>query len=167
MQGTGDMDDGAQPRARGDEGAVLIELALIAPFLFLVIFAIVEFGYAYGQSLDVRHGAREASRLVAVNYRTTVVVGDAQTAEIVAAACDRMQIVGGGSGTTVSLQFVDGGADGKERGNFARVEVKRPLKQITGFLDFALQNVVLTSEVETRLETDATWNATASPIACS
>ena len=58
---------------------MLVELGLIAPFLFLIVFAIVEFGYGYGQSLDVRHGAREASRLVAVNYRATAVTGSAQT----------------------------------------------------------------------------------------
>lgn len=167
MENRGESGQAAHARLRADEGAVLIELALIAPFLFLIIFAIIEFGYAYGQSLDVRHGARETSRLLAVNYRETNVVGDAQTAEIIAAACQRMQIAGGLSGTTVSVQFVESGAAGKERGKFASAEVRRPLTQITGFLDFALDNVVLTSKVETRLETDATWNATSSPVACT
>ena len=152
-------------RLAGEDGAVLIELSIIAPFLFLVIFAIVEFGYGYGQSLDVRHGAREASRLAAVNYRETAVTGSAQTTEIINAACGRMQIVGG-DGTTVSLGFVGSGANAKDRGEFAFVEVRRPLQQVTGFLNFALDNVVLTSRVETRLEQDATWDATVSPAVC-
>jgi Flp pilus assembly protein TadG len=144
---------------------VLVEIAIISPFLFLILFAIIEFGYGYGQSLDVRHGAREASRLVAVNYRATPVTGSAQTTEIIAAACSRMQIVGG-DGTTVSLGFVDTGPNQKDRGRFAVVSVRRPLNQVTNFLNFALDNVVLSSSVETRLEQDATWNATASPVAC-
>ncbi len=115
----------------------------------------------------MRHGAREGARLTAVNYRKTMVTGDAQSTEIAAATCDRMQVVGGGGGTTVSLAFVDAGATGKTRGHFARVTVRRPLNQITGFLGFALDNVVLSSTVETRLETDATWNATVNPIACT
>ena len=144
---------GTPGRLDGDRGAVIIEMALIAPFLFMVIFAIVEFGYGYGQSLDVRHGARESARLAAVNYRATAVTGNAQTTEIVAATCARMQIVGGDD-TSVSLGFVESGAAGKQRGDFAFVEVKRPLKQMTGFLDFALHDVALSSRVETRLEQD-------------
>lgn len=157
----------AVTRLDGDRGAVLVEMAIIAPFLFLVVFAIVEFGYGYGQSLDVRHGARETSRLVAVNYRQTAVTGSAQTSEIIGAACDRMQLVGG-DGTTVALSYVDTGPNGNERGKFAAVEVRRPLQQVTGFLNFALDNVVLSSRVETRLEQDASWSATpiSSPVPC-
>jgi Flp pilus assembly protein TadG len=147
------------PRCRGDQGAAIVEFALVMPLLLLVIFAIVEFGYGYGQSLDVKHGAREASRLAAVNYRTSVVTGSTQTAQIISAACDRMQIVGGTANTTVALAYVDSGPAAADRGHFARVTVTRPLVQITGFLDFALEGVVLKSEVETRLETDATWAA--------
>jgi Flp pilus assembly protein TadG len=146
-------------RLVGDEGTALVELALVLPLLLLVVFGIVEFGYGYGQSLDVKHGAREASRLAAVNFRTSLVTGTAQSDQIIAAACDRMQIVGGTANTTVSLAFVGTGSGQKDRGEFARVTVSRPLVQITGFLDFALDGVTLKSEVETRLETDATWDA--------
>lgn len=157
--------DGACTRMQGDEGAVIIEFALMAPLLLLVIFSIVEFGYGYGQSLDVRHGAREAARLAAVNYRTTNVTGSAQTTELIAAACARMQIASG-DGTTVSLSYVDTGTNGNQRGEFARVRVQRPLQQVTGFLGFAIDGVVLSSTVETRLEQDATWAATTTPVAC-
>jgi Flp pilus assembly protein TadG len=145
-------------RLSGDSGAALVEFALIAPLLFLIVFGIIEFGYGYGQSLDVRHGAREGSRLAAVNFKTGSPNPTTQSAQIVSEICNRMQ-VGGGDGTTVSLSYVTPGANGPDRGNLARVEVRRPLQQITGFLDFALSGVVLESEVETRLEVDATWAA--------
>ena len=44
-------------------------MALVAPVLILLLLGIVDFGWAFSENLDVRHGAREASRLVAVNYR--------------------------------------------------------------------------------------------------
>ena len=57
-------------RGKGDEGAALVEFALIAPILFLLIFGVIEFGWAFSQNMDVRHGARETARLAAVNYGT-------------------------------------------------------------------------------------------------
>lgn len=145
-------------RLRGDDGVALVEFALVAPVFFLLIFGIIEFGYGYGQSLDVRHGAREGSRLLAVNFKTGSPNAATQSAQIVSEICDRMQVAGG-DGTTVSLSYASGGPDPEKRGNLARVEVRRPLKQLTGFLDFAISGVVLESEVESRLEVDGTWAA--------
>jgi hypothetical protein len=47
---------------RRDRGATLVEAAVVLPLLFLVIFALVEFGWAFKDSLSVGHGAREAAR---------------------------------------------------------------------------------------------------------
>jgi Flp pilus assembly protein TadG len=49
-------------RGRRERGATLVEAALVFPLLFLVIFAIVEFGWAFKDQLSVGHGAREAAR---------------------------------------------------------------------------------------------------------
>jgi len=133
----------------------------VAPFLFLLIFGIVEFGWAFSQNLDVRHGAREGSRLVAVNYRPTAAnAGNAQVADIVAEICQRIDDP---AGTTVSLQIPSqtvaaGGAIG-DAGQKAIVRIEKPLDTLTGFLDFALGDVDLTSEVEVRLEVKASWSA--------
>ena len=47
---------------RRDRGATLVEAAVVLPLLFVVIFALVEFGWAFKDSLSVGHGAREAAR---------------------------------------------------------------------------------------------------------
>lgn len=136
-----------------DRGAVLIEFAILAMPLFMILFGIIEFGSAFSQNLDVRHGAREGARLAAVNYKPTAAVGDAQSTLIRAEICKRM---GADSATSIQLERT-GAAQGTDT---ATVRVQKPLKQITNFLDFALKNVVLTSKVDTRLEQNATWNAT-------
>ena len=56
-------------KKRGERGASLVEFALTAPFLILLLLGIIEFGWAFNQNLDVRHGARETARLVDVNRR--------------------------------------------------------------------------------------------------
>lgn len=154
---------GPAPRARHDHGAVLAEFALLAPFLFLVIFGIVEFGWTFAQHLDARHAARETSRLAAVNYGEDLgdecgfpsqgpCTGLNQTLEIVAEACGRMNFVKP-ENARVRIDFRnDADPDGRRQGQFVVVEVDADLQQLTGFLDFALDGVTLSSEAETRIE---------------
>ena len=40
-----------------------IEFAIAAPLLFLLLFGIIDFGWAFSQNLDVKHAAREGARL--------------------------------------------------------------------------------------------------------
>ena len=47
---------------RRDRGTTIVEAAVVLPLLFLVLFALVEFGWAFKDSLSVGHGAREAAR---------------------------------------------------------------------------------------------------------
>jgi hypothetical protein len=47
---------------RRDRGATIVEAAIVLPLLFLVLFALVEFGMAFKNSLSIGHGAREAAR---------------------------------------------------------------------------------------------------------
>jgi Flp pilus assembly protein TadG len=53
----------------------LVEFAILAPLLILLLFGIIEFGWAIGQQLDVRSKAREATRLSIVG----ATVGEIQT----------------------------------------------------------------------------------------
>ena len=52
---------------RGQRGAALVEFAILVPLLFGILFGIVDFGYSFSRTLDIRHGSREGARLVAVN----------------------------------------------------------------------------------------------------
>ena len=47
---------------RRERGATIVEAAIVLPLLFLVLFALVEFGMAFKNTLSIGHGAREAAR---------------------------------------------------------------------------------------------------------
>jgi Flp pilus assembly protein TadG len=170
MAQTAEVQGARKRRFRHDRGATLVEFAIIAPVLFLLVFGIIEFGWAFGQHLDVRHGAREGSRLVAVNHGmdlATPLTGSAQTDEIVAEICERMDLPAGGNPrVTLTAQDTDGDGTAGNVGDFAIVTVEHDLQTITGFLDFALSGITMQSEVQTRIERGdeddlATWaNAT-------
>jgi Flp pilus assembly protein TadG len=53
-------------RKRGQEGAALVEFALIAPILFLILFGLIDFGFIYNDFLSVRQGVRDGARQGAV-----------------------------------------------------------------------------------------------------
>lgn len=119
-----------------DRGAALVEFALLMPLLLLLVLGIVDFGWALAQNLDVRHGARETSRLIAVdNYDLTT-------------ACDRMDL---STGATITLS-----RSGDLVGDDATANVTADLKTLTGFFDSWLPST-LTSEVSVRIEQPPTW----------
>ena len=133
-----------------------MEFALIAPLLFLVVFGIIEFGWAFFQNMDVRHGSREAARLAAVNYKTTATPSSTeQRDQILSESCDRMDDSGD---ITIILDKTGTSAVGQR----FTVRVEKPLDTLTGFLDFALGGIDLESEVESRIEQTATWADTPS-----
>jgi hypothetical protein len=66
--------------------------------------------------------------------------------------------------SSINIELVTAGAALK--GDFARVTVTTPLTQLTGYLGFALDGVVLDSSVEARLEQDATFDVDAGALAC-
>ena len=141
-------------RAVKDRGAALVEFAFIVFPLFLILFGIIEFGWAYYQTLDVRHGAREGARLAAVNYNPNDTSGATQRDDIIDAICGRMD-----EDATVSVTLTLDPANA-DIGDEITVRVSKPLNSLTGFLDFAIPDgSPLTSSVEARLEQDATWTS--------
>lgn len=124
------------------------------PLLLLLLFGIVEFGWVLSQNLDVRHGAREGARLAAVNFPegpppNSGVRSQPNTDLLVAEVCDRMQ-----TPTDVKVEILSSGSVGAS----AMVRVTAPASTLTGFLDWALPStLLLNSDVEIRLEQDATW----------
>jgi Flp pilus assembly protein TadG len=140
-------------RGRGDDGAALVEFAFIAPVLIAVALGIIEFGWMFGQHLDVRHGAREAARLAAVNYRTGGATGSTQSDQIIDTACNRMNF---DDNVSMTLSFSTASTT---RGSEARIVVTKPVQQITGFYSFILNSVDLRSDVRFQLEQNATWVA--------
>jgi Flp pilus assembly protein TadG len=53
-------------RGRGERGVAVVEFALVAPLLFILIFAIIDLGRAYSTLNQLAASAREGARLAAV-----------------------------------------------------------------------------------------------------
>lgn len=126
----------------------LVEFAIIAPLIFLLLFGIIEFGWTFYQLNDVRQSARETSRLAAVNYRTSAVTGATQTQQIVDEVCDRMEE--GDVEIAISKTTAAVGAE-------VTVTVRRDYHSLTGFLDSFYNPSSINSTVKTRLEQKATF----------
>jgi TadE-like protein len=58
----------ARASAKGQRGQTLVEFALLAPVLLLLIFGITQFGLALNSVNDETHLANEVARYAAVNY---------------------------------------------------------------------------------------------------
>ncbi|HYZ20453.1 MAG TPA: TadE/TadG family type IV pilus assembly protein [Gaiellaceae bacterium] len=52
---------------RNEDGAALVEFALVLPILVLLLFAMVDFGKAFNYWIDETHLANEGARFAAVN----------------------------------------------------------------------------------------------------
>jgi Flp pilus assembly protein TadG len=144
------------PRSK-EKGASLIEFALLFPFLVLLLIGIIEFAWLFSQHLDVRQGAREAARLMSINYpigQSSAPRNPSDTDLLVAAICDTMDQP---QSATVTLQSIGGGEDD------ATASVTRPASTLTSFLSWALPpTMMLSSEVATRIQIPATWANTTS-----
>lgn len=145
-------------RARGDDGAALIEFALVMPIFLLFLFGIIEFGSLFSQNLNLRHGAREGSRLVAVNYNPTGQTEQAQADTIGAAVCKKMDLTKGAT-VVLSVDSTSYPLDATLPGRFATVTVSAPVTQITGFFNSILGSITLKSTVSSRIEQRVTWTS--------
>ncbi len=53
-------------RKTSEKGAALVEFAIVAPLLLLLVFGIIEFGRAYNAQNTLTHAAREGAREYAI-----------------------------------------------------------------------------------------------------
>lgn len=137
---------------RKDRGAQLVEFALLAPLLLLLLLGIIEFGWLFSQNNDVRHGAREGARAAAVN------LGD--NATIRAAACDSMDLT-----SAVTVEFT-APASG-DAGDYGTVQVVASPDSLSGlgFIETFLPDS-LSSTIDFRLEQPSDWVSDGGPVSC-
>ena len=98
---------GTRRRAKNDDGVALVEMALVAPLLALLIAGIVEFGTLWRDNLTVATSTRAAARVVSN-------LGDERLADY-EALLTLDAALGGVSGLTVEgvLIYNGGAADGE------------------------------------------------------
>ncbi len=136
-------------RGRASErGATLVEFAVIAPLLFLIIFGLIEVSWAFSQQVEIRHGARETARLAATDY------GDLPT--LVGEGCRRMDATADGAQVTVT-------SSGDAIGETVRVTVEAPMQTLTGMFDAVFSGLTVSSSAEMRIEKPPSWSDGSQP----
>lgn len=121
---------------RNERGANLVEFALLAPLLILLVFGIIEFGWLFGQFNDVRHGVREGARFAAVNAGTSVQIKDK--------VCTSMEGLSAGM-SSITVDLVEGGPNVGDQSTItvtADVTSLSGLPLITTFLPDELTSTV-------------------------
>ncbi len=74
---------------RRDDGGIAVEFALLAPLLLIIVFGIIQFGYAFYIQINMTNSVREAARALAVGSAnvggaSTCAAANTGTAEAVA-----------------------------------------------------------------------------------
>lgn len=127
--------------ARAERGANLIEFALVAPLLVVLLFGLIEFGWGMAQQVDVRHKAREALRIAIVDGTESQVLSRVCGDDVVAAS-------------DITSILREGGGD---VGDDATVTIEADFAQITGFFGWAFgPDPTISSSVVGRVEQEAT-----------
>lgn len=118
----------------GESGAALVEMALVMPLLVLLLFGIMEAGWAFSQSVEVRNAAREGARLAVVDFGTG--------ADVITETCNRADLSGSGANVAVTI-------NGDQT---VTVDITQSYTSLTGFLDPFFGGLNLNSSVEMRVE---------------
>jgi Flp pilus assembly protein TadG len=150
---------------RNEEGASLVEFALLLPVLVLILFGIVDFGSLYNSYQSVRQGARDGMRQAVVAMPTnqtctvqsggTQITGDAQQlvcyvkARVGLGDNTRVRIIWNGPQTSAATDKTNFPA-----GNPVMVCVQYPAQSLSGILAPFLNGKVLNTQAETLIEQD-------------
>lgn len=137
---------------RRENGAALVEFALLAPLLIILVMGIIEFGWLFAQMNEIRHVAQEGARWGAVSHPEVDGIGSEDWGDLSARACAAANLP---SGTTVAVTGSEGGGTKGDTATVtvtAMVESLSNLPLITTFLP-----TTLTNTATFRLEQPAKW----------
>lgn len=130
--------------SRSESGAALVEFALIASLLILIVFGLIDYGDAQNDIQALRQGAREVARAIATN--PAQFTSEADLANYVASR----------TGLPSSRLAIDWTPTGNvSRGATMRVCVRYDLNALTGIAKPFLPSTV-TSDIAMKMETPAT-----------
>jgi Flp pilus assembly protein TadG len=144
-----------------ERGASAVEMAMVAPFLLILLLGIIEFGFVFGQYNEVRHSAREGARYAAVGNPDRTGDGNITSADVIDAVCDTLNL----PGATVGIVTTISGSG--EIGDEATLAVTLDIESISGapiISSFVPDDLANTATF--RLEQDAQWSAFSDSDAC-
>lgn len=138
-----------------EEGAQLVEFALLAPLLILLLLGIIELGFKFSQFNELRHGVREGARYAAVSEPDINGDNNVDESDVLRAVCDAIDLPGVTLST--SLAHTNGGSG--HRLDYATITVEATVSSLTGAP--IITNFIpttLTNAATFRLEQNAKWN---------
>ena len=147
-----------------ERGANLVEFAVLAPLLIILVLGIVELGWLFGQNIAIKHAAGEESRYASVDGGPdSPITAD----EIAQRACN--DLLGGGGVSTLNVAVSDGGGS---FGDDAAITVTAQVASLSGLsLISSFLPTDLDATATFRLEQDATWSTDPSinldPVTCA
>jgi hypothetical protein len=136
----------------------LVEFALVLPLLTMLVFGIVDFGWAFSQNIDLRNAAREGGRLAAVNAGTGADATARRNDLIAQIKARSPELEDSQTAVYIALQDDDGDGDPGERGETVVVCIRYPLRSITGITDRFLA-AALTTKTVMRMEQVASFTS--------
>jgi Flp pilus assembly protein TadG len=144
-------------RCGGEDGAVLVEFALVMPILALFLFGIFEFGINMNDYQTIRQATRDSARQAVVgDYGTGSCAppSSATPAQNSASVQCQTRAAAGMSGLAVKVVFTDITTNGASdfTSDTVKVCAVAKAKSVTGLLGPFLRSVYLKSTVEMRAE---------------
>jgi hypothetical protein len=148
---------------RDQEGASLVEAALVIPVLLLLLFGIIDWGNIFNDYLAVRQGARDGARQAAVSTAPTPPGGGAwgcpstgitQSGDGYSLVCFTKDRVGlDQTKTRVSVEFTPQSQAPKYApGQGVVICAQYPATSLSGFFKPFVNGIILTTKVEIRIE---------------
>ena len=96
------------------KGAIIVEFALVVPFLFLIVFGIIDFSRAYAQLNNINSSLREGARVGAAMKAPTEALVQAEVLRFSTAWANPLDVsqvhcgpCGGAPGTNVEVYVTD------------------------------------------------------------
>ena len=146
--------------SRRERGASAVEMAMVAPFLLILLLGIVEFGFLFGEYNELRHAVREGARYAAVSEPD--LNGDSVIDEddVIQKICDSMGL----GAPTIDIVL---SRTGDAIGDVGTVTVTLDAESLSGA---PIISIFVPDELENtatfRLEQPATWSAWTELDAC-
>lgn len=110
-----------------------MEASFVLPILALFVFAIIDFGWAFAQNVDVKSAAREGARLAIVNAGTGGSANQRRDDLIAKVKQRSTELDDADTAVFIRLQDDDGDTNAGELGETVVVCVRYPLRSLSGF----------------------------------